>query len=125
MTAESSYNPIALEAARRVHRALGDETRLLVARRIAKGPCTVSQLITDTKIAGPLISWHLRKLSAAGLIMQTKSGRETVCNFNYQVFAAAHALMLQQLSIRDPEAWVAPSEISIEAAKSLLLRQEG
>lgn len=125
MTAESSYNPIALEAARRVHRALGDETRLLVARRVAKGPCTVSELIADTQIAGPLVSWHLRKLSAAGLIKQTKSGRETVCNFNYQVLAAAHALMLQQLNIKDPEAWVAPSEIVVEAAKSLLLRQEG
>ena len=124
MTAGSTYNPIALEAARRVHRALGDETRLLIARRVAKGPCTVSAIIADTRIAGPLVSWHLRKLSVAGLINQTKSGRETVCNFNYQVLATAHALMLQQLNIVDPEAWIAPSAIAIEAAKSLPLRQE-
>lgn len=125
MSAESKFNPIAMEAARRVHRALGDETRLLVARRVAKGPCTVTELIADTQIAGPLVSWHLRRLNAAGLINQTKSGRETICNFNYQVLAAAHALMLQQLNISDPEAWAAPSAIAIESAKSLPLRQEG
>jgi len=34
-----------IEAARRVHRALGDTNRLDLVRRLAQGPATVSELI--------------------------------------------------------------------------------
>lgn len=114
----------ALEAARRVHRALGDSTRLLIAQRIAKCPCTVSELITDTGIAGPLISWHLRKLRVSGLVTQIKQGRETRCSFNYQVIATAHALMLDQLGVKDRGAWAPPAEILEQALKNARLNQD-
>jgi DNA-binding transcriptional ArsR family regulator len=114
---------MALEAARRVHRALGDSTRLEIAQRIAKSSCTVSELIADTGIAGPLISWHLRKLRGSGLINQVKQGRETLCTFNYPVIAAAHALMLDQLGISDHNAWVSPEAILDQALKNINLGQ--
>ena len=37
-------NADVLEAARRVHRALGDTNRLEVVRRLAIGPATVSEI---------------------------------------------------------------------------------
>jgi DNA-binding transcriptional ArsR family regulator len=117
------FDPTALEAARRVHRALGDSTRLEIAKRIAKSSCTVSELIADTGIAGPLISWHLRKLRGSGLINQVKQGRETLCTFNYPVIAAAHALMLDQLRISDNKAWVSPEAILDQALKNINLDQ--
>ncbi len=118
------FESTALEAARRVHRALGDATRLLVAQRIAKSPCTVSELIADTGIAGPLISWHLRKLRVSGLITQTKQGRETRCSFNYEVIATAHALMLDQLGVTDRSAWASPAAILEQALKNVKLNQD-
>ena len=114
----------ALEAARRVHRALGDENRLFIAKRIAQSPCTVSELIQDTGIAGPLISWHLRKLRGSGLITQIKQGRETLCSFNYSVIATAHALMLDQLGIRDGGAWAPPATILDEALTKVALNNK-
>lgn len=117
------FDPTALEAARRVHRALGDSTRLEIAQRIAKSSCTVSELIADTGIAGPLISWHLRKLRGSGLINQVKQGRETLCTFNYPVIAAAHALMLDQLGISDNKAWVSPEAILDQALRNINLDQ--
>lgn len=124
MKAHGKFDRTALEAARRVHRALGDENRLLIAKRIAQNPCTVSELIQDTGIAGPLISWHLRKLRGSGLITQIKQGRETLCSFNYSVIATAHALMLDQLKINDDEAWAPPATILDEALASVPFNQE-
>jgi DNA-binding transcriptional ArsR family regulator len=124
MKVPGKFDPTALEAARRVHRALGDSTRLEIAQRIAKGSCTVSELIADTGIAGPLISWHLRKLRGSGLINQVKQGRETLCVFNFQVIAAAHALMLDQLGVSDHEAWVSPGVILEQALKNINLDQK-
>jgi DNA-binding transcriptional ArsR family regulator len=121
---QSAFDPTALEAARRVHRALGDQNRLLIAKRIAQSPCTVSELIQDTGIAGPLISWHLRKLRGSGLITQTKQGRETLCSFNYSVIANAHALMLDQLGIRDDVAWAPPAAILDEALNKIAFTTE-
>ena len=44
-------NADVLEAARRVHRALGDTNRLEVVRRLAIGPATVSELIESTELS--------------------------------------------------------------------------
>ena len=68
-----------IEAARRVHRALGDTNRLEVVRRLAAGPATVSELIEFTGLSQPLVSWHLRRLRAAGLVTTERSGRESIC----------------------------------------------
>ena len=40
-----------IEAARRVHRALGDTNRLDLVRRLAQGPATVSELIESTGLS--------------------------------------------------------------------------
>ena len=68
-----------IEAARRVHRALGDTNRLDLVRRLAQGPATVSELIESTGLSQPLVSWHLRRLRSAGLVTSERSGRESIC----------------------------------------------
>jgi DNA-binding transcriptional ArsR family regulator len=93
-----------IEAARRVHRALGDTNRLEVVRRLAAGPATVSELIEFTGLS------HLRRLRAAGLVTTERSGRESICTLRTATIAEGHALMLSALGIADPAAWVAPTE---------------
>jgi ArsR family transcriptional regulator len=98
-----------IEAARRVHRALGDTNRLEVVRRLAAGPATVSELIASTGLSQPLVSWHLRRLRDAGLVTSERSGRETVCTLRTETIAEGHALMLSALGVANPAAWVAPA----------------
>jgi DNA-binding transcriptional ArsR family regulator len=93
-----------------VHRALGDTNRLEVVRRLAAGPATVSELIEFTGLSQPLVSWHLRRLRAAGLVTTERSGRESICTLRTATIAEGHALMLSALGIADPAAWVAPTE---------------
>lgn len=99
-----------IEAARRVHRALGDTNRLEVVRRLAAGPATVSELIEFTGLSQPLVSWHLRRLRAAGLVTTERSGRESICTLRTATIAEGHALMLSALGIADPSAWIAPAD---------------
>ena len=98
-----------IEAARRVHRALGDTNRLEVVRRLAAGPATVSELIASTGLSQPRVSWHLRRLRDAGLVTSERSGRETVCTLRTETIAEGHALMLSALGVANPAAWAAPA----------------
>jgi DNA-binding transcriptional ArsR family regulator len=66
-----------IEAARRVHRALGDTNRLDLVRRLAQSPATVTELIESTDLSQPLVSWHLRRLRSAGLVTSERAGRES------------------------------------------------
>jgi hypothetical protein len=97
-----------IEAARRVHRALGDTNRLDLVRRLAQGPATVSELIESTGLSQPLVSWHLRRLRSAGLVTSERSGRESICTLRTETIAEGHALMLSALGVANPAAWVAP-----------------
>lgn len=52
--------------------------RLRILRRLATAPATVSELIHHVGLSQPLVSWHLSRLRAAGLVAARRSGRETV-----------------------------------------------
>ncbi len=104
-----------IEAARRVHRALGDTNRLDLVRRLAQGPATVSELIESTGLSQPLVSWHLRRLRSAGLVTSERSGRESICTLRTETIAEGHALMLSALGVAHPAAWVAPQVALLNA----------
>jgi len=108
-----------IEAARRVHRALGDTNRLDLVRRLAQGPATVSELIESTGLSQPLVSWHLRRLRSAGLVTSERSGRESICTLRTETIAEGHALMLSALGVANPAAWVAP-QIALPHAQPLV-----
>lgn len=62
-----------------VFAALGDETRLrLVSKLCSDGPQSTTQLSADARITRQAITKHLSALSAAGLVHDTRSGRERI-----------------------------------------------
>ena len=71
------------------HRALGDETRIRVVQLLAnEGEQPVSSLVRRLHISQPLMSWHLRRLTRAGIVRATRVGREVRCSFDRERFAA-------------------------------------
>ena len=70
------------------HRALGDVTRLRVVQILAaEGEFPVSELVRRLRISGPLMSWHLRRLTRAGIVRTERVGREVRCSFDRERFA--------------------------------------
>ncbi|HTQ09334.1 MAG TPA: metalloregulator ArsR/SmtB family transcription factor [Fimbriimonadaceae bacterium] len=62
-----------------VFAALGEPTRLaLVMRLRAEGPCSISRLTDRVPISRQAVTRHLRVLSGAGLVRETRSGRESI-----------------------------------------------
>ena len=69
-----------------VHKALSDPTRLRMLQRLANAPGTVSDLMHHVDLSQPLVSWHLRRLRAAGLVETRRSGREVICTLSREAF---------------------------------------
>jgi DNA-binding transcriptional ArsR family regulator len=61
-----------------VFAALGDETRLqLVSRLCSDGPTSIAKLTHGAPITRQAITKHLRVMQDAGLVRNTKQGRES------------------------------------------------
>ena len=73
------------------HKALADPTRLRILQRLALRPGTVTELQDYVDLSQPLVSWHLRRLRAAGLIETRRSGREVICSLARDAFDRFHA----------------------------------
>ena len=74
------------------HRALGDETRIRVVQVLAnEGEQPVSSLVRRLQISQPLMSWHLRRLTRAGIVRTTRVGREVRCSFDRERFGELDA----------------------------------
>ena len=71
--------PDDLRDLRAFHKALADVNRLRIVRRLAEGEASVTDLIAHVGLSQPLVSHHLKRLRAAGLIESRRVGRETVC----------------------------------------------
>jgi ArsR family transcriptional regulator len=70
------------------HRALGDTTRLRVVQILAtEGELPVSELVRRLRISAPLMSWHLRRLTRAGIVRTERVGREVRCSFDRERYA--------------------------------------
>ena len=80
--------PDDLRAVRLFHKALADVNRLRIVRRLAERDATVTELIEHVGLSQPLVSWHLGRLRAAGLVETRRSGRETVCRLVPEAFEA-------------------------------------
>ncbi len=74
--------PDELRAVAVVHKAMADPTRLRILQRLAESPSTVSELTDHVDLSQPLVSWHLRRLRAAGLIETRRQGREVICTLS-------------------------------------------
>jgi DNA-binding transcriptional ArsR family regulator len=56
--------------------ALADPTRRSVFARVAKGPCSVTEIARDLPVSRPAVSQHLRVLLDARLVDVRTQGRE-------------------------------------------------
>ena len=65
-------------------RALSDVARLRIIQYLAghEGEITVSDLTRALRISQPLVSWHLRKLRRAQLVLTRRVGRQVFCTLN-------------------------------------------
>jgi DNA-binding transcriptional ArsR family regulator len=80
--------PEELRELRIVHKALADINRLRIVRRLAGGEASVTDLIEEVGLSQPLVSWHVGRLRAAGLVGTRRKGRETVCSLRADAFEA-------------------------------------
>jgi len=63
----------------RLFAALGDETRLrLVSRLCDDGPTSITGLTGDFDVTRQAITKHLRVMEEAGLVRNTRHGRESI-----------------------------------------------
>jgi DNA-binding transcriptional ArsR family regulator len=60
-----------------MHKTLADANRLRIIRRLAVDDASVTELIEEVGLSQPLVSWHVGRLRAAGLIETRRKGRET------------------------------------------------
>jgi DNA-binding transcriptional ArsR family regulator len=68
-----------------VFAALGDETRLLLLKRLSQdGPASITALARPFQLTRQGITKHLRILAAAGLIGSRRAGREHIWALNPQ-----------------------------------------
>ncbi|TMF37766.1 MAG: winged helix-turn-helix transcriptional regulator [Chloroflexi bacterium] len=80
--------PEDLRELRVVHKALADVNRLRIVRRLALAEATVTELVAQVGLSQPLVSWHIGRLRAAGLVTTRRTGRETFCRLLPEAFEA-------------------------------------
>jgi ArsR family transcriptional regulator len=78
--------PDDLRELRVFHKALADVNRLRIVRRLAEGPTTIGDLIDTVGLSQPLVSWHVARLKAAGVVETKRTGREVFCQLRPNVF---------------------------------------
>ena len=66
---------------------MADVNRLRIVRHLAVGDATVAELTAEVGLSQPLVSWHLGRLRAAGVVETRRNGRETVCRLREEAFA--------------------------------------
>ena len=79
--------PEELRELRIFHKAMADVNRLRIVRRLVAGDATVAELTAHVGLSQPLVSWHLGRLRAAGVVETRRNGRETVCRLRGEAFA--------------------------------------
>jgi DNA-binding transcriptional ArsR family regulator len=95
--------PEDLRDLRLVHKALADVNRLRIVRRLADGEATVADLVAQVGLSQPLVSWHIGRLRAAGLVTTRRAGRETFCRLLPEAFDAFAARQAEVLGLGSPD----------------------
>lgn len=63
--------------------ALKDAVRLeMIVLLAGCDECTVNEMAAALDRSQPLVSWHLRRLKAAGVVKIRRSGREVYCSLD-------------------------------------------
>ena len=97
--ANAVLQPDDLRELRLVHKALADVNRLRIVRRLATTEATVAELVAQVGLSQPLVSWHVGRLRAAGLVATRRIGRETICRLRPEAFADFAARQAEVLGL--------------------------
>ncbi|HEY5520969.1 MAG TPA: metalloregulator ArsR/SmtB family transcription factor [Candidatus Limnocylindrales bacterium] len=81
------------------HKALSDPTRLRLMQRLAESPATVTELTAHVDLSQPLVSWHLHRLKAAGVVETRRAGREVICTLSRDVLTHFRAREREMLGL--------------------------
>jgi DNA-binding transcriptional ArsR family regulator len=118
--ANAVLQPEELRELRIVHKALADVNRLRIVRVLAHAEATVAELVAGVGLSQPLVSWHVGRLRAAGLVATRRAGRETLCRLRPEAFAEFEARQAIVLGLAgagaDPTEAIAPAPARQRAA---------
>lgn len=81
---------------------MADVNRLRIVRRLAHGEATVAELVSQVGLSQPLVSWHVGRLRAAGLVVTRRRGRETFCRLLNEAFDAFAGRQAEILGLTRP-----------------------
>ena len=84
--AAAVIQPEDLRQLRAFHKVMADVNRLRILRRLADGDATVTELVDHVGLSQPLVSWHLTRLRATGVVETRRQGRETICRLREEAF---------------------------------------
>ena len=73
--------------------ALADEIRVNVVNLLLDGERCVCELMADLDLAQSRLSWHLKTLSDAGIIIGRREGRWNYYSLNASVVAEARGIL--------------------------------
>ena len=82
-----------------IFKALGDESRLAILRILFEGESYVELLASRLGLTSATVSFHLKKLEAAGLVSCRRTQFYRICSVNREIFAQS----LESLIGRTPE----------------------
>ncbi|CAG0933660.1 HTH-type transcriptional regulator KmtR [Thermoflexales bacterium] len=80
--------------------ALKDVVRLEMLSVLAGRECTVNELAATLDKSQPLMSWHLRRLKAAGIVKIRRSGREVYCSLDRDVLQQQHEKFQELIGLK-------------------------
>jgi DNA-binding transcriptional ArsR family regulator len=75
------------------YKALGDETRLRILRRLAEGPATLTELTELTGLAKSTVHGHLLVLRTAGLVVAREAATRSGYELRRETLAESAALL--------------------------------
>ncbi|MBB4637439.1 ArsR/SmtB family transcription factor [Longimicrobium terrae] len=94
MSSSRGSAALKLDEAVPVFAALGDATRLgLVGRLSAEGPLSITRLSEGTGVTRQAVTRHLHALGDAGLVRDSRRGRERVWALNLERLATARSYL--------------------------------
>ncbi|GEM_PF-576632 len=98
------------------YRALADETRLRIVSALWRDSGdTVTDLCQTLRVSQPLMSWHLRILRRAGIVMTHREGRQVRCGLSPHILEENGSLLASYLrSSAEREAEVEGPSLSRE-----------
>jgi DNA-binding transcriptional ArsR family regulator len=72
--------------------ALGDPARLRIVSRLCDdGPLSIARLTVGSRVTRQAVTKHLRVMGKAGLVRNTRRGRESVWQLNHRRLADARS----------------------------------